>query len=165
MFNLERKNILAVVSILVSFLTAKLLTNYIKSRTPKSKKYGLLDVSTVIAFSVSTVIALLTKDPVIIALTILLSYFVVKSRYKTNDHYIYQLVLSIITGIAIPYFVHWLNDKLSYNSNVSYIEPYHSPSPRENSHDSSKDQRYEADSAPEYKLEDDEKKLLESFEE
>ena len=158
MWFLQRETILGIVSLFISVLLAFLLKRYIKSRSPNGRKDGIVDTSIVLAFSTVAIIAMITKDPFIIAMTLLLAYLVSKTKWETRKSYIYQIVISIILGLAVPYGIYWLNERWEnrgvYENSVSYIEPreeYNEPS----------DQRSEADEHTELKLKNSDNELTE----
>jgi ABC-type nickel/cobalt efflux system permease component RcnA len=154
MFNIAtRETVLGVVSLLIAILLAFLLKRYIVSRTPNGRKDGIVDTSIVLAFSAVSIIAMITKDPFIISMTLLLAYLVSKTKWEGRKSYIYQIVISLVLGLAVPYGVYWLNEKWENRNSYSHdYKSYTEIEPRESS-DHSSDERHEADEHEEYKLE------------
>jgi amino acid transporter len=142
--------ILALGSIfLVAFFT--LTTKYLMYRykRPNGKKGGILSLHTAIAFTVVAVVALTTKDWFTTFLVILLAYIIARGRMDEGQHYMYQVVMSVIIGIGIPYGLYYLwyhkqNSSYTINDREDYDKP-----------DYAEDNRHEADDeAPDLRLDD-----------
>lgn len=144
---LNLKICLGLISLLFSILLTYILKNYINSRTPTGRKDGLLDYSIVISFTTVSIIAMLTKDPFIVSLTVLLAYIISKNKYENKKNYLYQIVLSILIGLAVPYFIFLLNEKWEDYRMFSYEKDYNEEFPE-------KDNKDEARKHSEYKLEE-----------
>jgi uncharacterized membrane protein len=121
---LEIKTIVAILSIVFSIAVGFLLKRFLDTRKPNGKKHGTVNIEIVIALSIVTVIALLTKDPFITVITVFLAYLVTRSQYDAKKSYIYQIFISIVVGIVIPYSSFWLYEKyLLRSSDMVLIQP------------------------------------------
>jgi hypothetical protein len=99
---LDTKTLLGISSIVLSIIISYILSNYIRTKRPNNK-YGLVSTEIVLAFTIVTVIALITKDPFLITITVFLAFLVSRYHYDTKKSYIYQIFFSIVIGIVIPY--------------------------------------------------------------
>lgn len=79
-----------------------------KYRRPNGKKGGVISCHTAVAFAVVTAIALSTKDWFLTGLTIILAYLIGRGRLDEGQHYMYQVVLGAIFGVAIPYGIFYI---------------------------------------------------------
>lgn len=155
----NKEIVLSLVSIILTFAFSYFIKDWLKSyRKPNGKKGGVLSLQTTIAFSIIAVIAMVTKDVMLTALTVILAYFISRNQIENKQSFIYQIIISIIVGLGIPYIIFWIvNEKLSgNNSNYTMIEREYNE-PRE--HNESKDERHEADSSPDLKLETSNKEI------
>jgi len=155
----NKEIVLSLVSIILTFAFSYFIKDWLRSyRKPNGKKGGVLSLQTTIAFSIIAVIAMVTKDVMLTALTVILAYFISRNQIENKQSFIYQIIVSIIVGLGIPYIIFWIvNEKLSGNSsNYTMIEP------REHEEHKEKDERYEADSSPDLKLEPETESKIDS---
>lgn len=152
----NKEIVLSLVSIILTFAFSYFIKDWLKSyRKPNGKKGGVLSLQTTIAFSIIAVIAMVTKDVMLTALTVILAYFISRNQIENKQSFIYQIIISIIVGLGIPYIIFWIvNEKLSGN-NSNYKREYNEPREYENP----KDERHEADSSPDLKLETSNKEI------
>ncbi len=140
-----------------SIITAGALTFFIKNifykyRRPNGKKGGIISLHTTIAFATVTTIALITKDWFLTGLAVILAYLIGRGRLDEGQHYLYQVVIGAIIGVAIPYGIFYL-----YNKKMTSSKREYSPEERETYNDKpshASDDRHEADEVPELRLED-----------
>ena len=145
---------LSVVSIILVAGFVMLVKHFLNGyRRPNGKKGGIISNHVAIAFAVVTVVALTTQDLFITLLVVLLAYIIGRGRLDEGQHYVYQVVIGAIIGVAIPYGVFYLyNNKFGsggYITNTARMEYDDIP-------DRAHDDRHEADeNAPELKIDDD----------
>ena len=125
---LDTKTLLGISSIVLAIIISYILINYVRTKKPNNK-HGLVSADVVLAFTIVTVIALITKDPFLITITVFLAFLVSRYHYDAKKSYIYQIFFSIIIGIAIPYASFMVYEKYSSsngnsNSNSSNTIPF-----------------------------------------
>ena len=117
-------------------------------RSPNGKRGAIISLHTVVAFATITVVALTTKDWFLTGLTIILAYLVGRGKLDSGQHYLYQVIVAAIIGVAIPYSIFYLYyNKLA--SGGGYDREEYDDKPK-----NAVDERFEADEAPELRLED-----------
>ena len=144
--------LLSTFSVLTVLAFAILIKNLLyKYKRPNGKKGGIISYHVVIAFSIITCIALITRDWFITLLTIILAYLIGKGRLETQ-HYLYQVAISAIMGVLIPYSIFYLYHTRIHNSGYNedtYVRTHYDDKP-----DNAHDDRIEADKASDLKLEE-----------
>lgn len=139
-------------TLIVTGLFAVLIKNFMyKYRRPNGKKGGVISFHAVIGFAIVTVVAMTTKDWFITGLAVILGYLIARGRLDEGQHYMYQIVLSAVIGIGMPVGLYYLYYKRlqSSDSDYSYEREEYDDKP-----DHARDERYEADEAPELRLVD-----------
>lgn len=155
--NLDWTNVmLSVGSILLAGGFTMLIKNILrKYRRPNGKKGGILSLHTAVAFAVVTVIAMTTKDWFLTGLAVILAYLIARGRMDEGQHYLYQIVITSIIGVAIPYalFYFYHKNMTVHADSDSSRDEYTDKPTRAN------DDRHEADQHTELKLSDDDLEL------
>lgn len=129
---------------------------FYKYKRPNGKKGGVVSLHVTLAFAIVAVIAMSTRDWFMTLITVILAYLIAKGRMDEGQHYLYQIILAAMIGLAVPYGVYYLyyrrlNPFSSGSSSGSEDRP-----PIESKPDRAKDDRHEADrEAPDMKLDDD----------
>lgn len=144
--------ILAVTSILAaggfSLLVKWLFHKY---KRPNGKKGGVISFHVAVAFATVTAIALTTKDWFLTTLTVILAYLIGRGRLDERQHYIYQVVLGVLVGVGFPFAIFYLyNKKWTGGGSSSENRKDYEDKPEK-----ARDDRHEADKAPELRLDDD----------
>jgi hypothetical protein len=139
-------SVLSILSILLfSFIIKNLLY---KIKKPNGKKGGIISFHVALAFTIVTIVALTTKDWFLTAMVIILAYLVGRGKLDEGQYYIYQVAISAIFGVLIPYGIFYLYINKFSTQNISYREEYEDKPPK------AIDNRKEADEAPELALND-----------
>lgn len=142
---------LSAVAISVTGATAIVIKKiFRKYRRPNGKKGGIVSLHVALAFSVVTVLALTTRNWFITGLAVFLAYLIAKGRLDENQHYLYQVLIGLTVGIAVPYSIFYLFYQRKEHEPMVEMMP-----PREEYYDmppSAMDERFEADTAPELRL-------------
>ena len=118
---------------------------FYRYKRPNGKKGGLVSVHVALATSIITVIAMTSKDPYITGLSVVLAYLIGRGRLDEGQHYLYQVLISGFIGIAIPAGIYYSY----YGSNDSVVREVYEDKPER-----AVDDRHEADTVPELRLED-----------
>jgi len=144
--------LLASASILITFLVAYVLKKmFYGIKRPNGKKGGIISFHIIIGFSIVSSIALISRDWFITALTIVLAYIIGRDKLEQGKHYMYQIILSAVIGVIVPYLIIYM-----YNNRGSLTQYSKSDSRKEYDDKPEKaiDERNEADLAPDLKLEE-----------
>lgn len=130
---------------------------FYKYKRPNGKKGGVVSLHVTLAFAIVAVIAMTTRDWFMTLITVILAYLIAKGRMDEGQHYLYQIILAAMIGLAVPYSVYYLYYRR--------VNPFASSNgggggedrpPMESKPERAKDDRYEADrEAPDMKLDDD----------
>jgi hypothetical protein len=144
-FTIEQ--IVLIIGSIVLVFCATLVIKYILHgiKRPNSRKGGIISLHAAVAFAIVTSIAIVTQDWILVSLAVLLAFLISKGKLDTSQNYIYQIIISCIVGVGIPIGLFYLNDRRHQNM----------PSERdtfENKPEKARDDRHEADSAPELRL-------------
>lgn len=144
--------ILAVVSIVAVGAFVLFVKSILrKYRRPNGKKGGIISFHVAIAFAIVTVVAMTTKDWFLTGLSVILAYLIGRGRLDEGQHYMYQVVIGAILGVAIPYSIFYLYYKRMQGQSTRVYEREDYDDKPDRAHDD----RYEADeNAPELRLED-----------
>ena len=151
----EWKEILLAVGSIIAVGAFTLLVKSImyKYRRPNGKKGGIVSLHTALAFATITVVAMVTKDWFITAMTVILAYLIGRGRLDEGQHYIYQVVISAVFGILIPYGIFYLYYNKLYGRNRT---SYESREEYDDKPERALDDRHEADTeAPELRIDDE----------
>ena len=140
-----------VATLFIAILIKKLFYKY---KRPNGKKGGFISLHVALAFSIVGVVAVLTKDWFITMMMVVLAYLIAKGRMDEGQHYLYQVIIGGIVGLAVPYGVFYLYYRR--------VNPFSSSSssyqdrPEIDKPDRAKDDREEADrEGGDMKLDDD----------
>lgn len=120
---------------------------FYRYKRPNGKKGGLVSIHVALATSIITVIAMTTKDPYITGLSVILAYLIGRGRLDEGQHYLYQVLISGFIGITIPSAIYYSYYSRTTNNDVIREEYEEKP-------EKAVDDRHEADSVPELRLED-----------
>lgn len=127
----------------IVMLLKSMFYNY---RRPNGKKGGVVSFHAATAFAIVTVIAMNTKDWFLTALAVVLAYLISRGRMDEGQHYLYQVVLGAIIGVAVPYGLYYMYyNKIGGGYGIEREEYADMPS-------RAVDDRHEADEAPELSL-------------
>lgn len=145
--------ILSSISIfIVGILSLSIKNLLYNNKKPNGRKGGIVSFNISIAFSIITVIAIISQDLYVTGLTILLAYLISKEKIELRQHYLYQVILSSLIGITLPcgvFYFYYNKDKFGKQNNYEREVFYDMPEKGE-------DNRYEADQVPDLRLDDDE---------
>lgn len=123
---------------------------FYKYRRPNGKKGGFISFHASMAFAIVTVIAVTTKDWYLTGLTVLLAYLVARGRLDEGQHYMYQVISGAVIGVGVPFAIFYMYHRYIDGDCGGYYEREEYDDKPERAHDD----RYEADEAPELKLDD-----------
>lgn len=121
-----------------------------KVRRPNGKKGGFVSLTTVLAFSIISCIALTTEDWFLTLLVVIPAYLIGRESIKNKNNYTWQVCVSATIGLFIPYGIFYLYNTHS-NKTITDREEYNDMP------DNAIDDRREADTAPELSLLDEER--------
>lgn len=117
--------ITAMSGLIISFIIGIFLKRTFSSvKKPNYKSGGITSLNTILAFSIVAVIALITRNTLLIILTSLLAYLVSKGEYLANEHYIYQLAMSIFIGLLGPYISYTIREYIQERNIISNESDY-----------------------------------------
>lgn len=128
----------------IVMLLKSMFYNY---RRPNGKKGGVVSFHTATAFAIVTVIAMNTKDWFLTALAVFLAYLISRGRMDEGQHYLYQVILGAIIGVAVPYSLYYLYYNNLGGGGYSIEREEYADMPSR-----AVDDRHEADAAPELSL-------------
>ena len=149
------KNLLLTIGSLITVIGLCILIRNIgyKYKSPTGKKGSIVSFHAAIATAivVLTVYITMTLEGIekylLIIFSIVLAYLVIKNKYDSKEHYLYQLIFGIIIGGTIPFGLNYASTALFSSSQNELPEREYAP-------EGIVDDRKEADSAPELKLEE-----------
>lgn len=139
-----------IATIAITLVIKKLFYKY---KRPNGKKGGFISLHVALAFSIVAVVAVLTRDWFITLLMVLLAYLISKGRLDEGQHYLYQIVIGGLVGLAVPYAVFYIAyRKVNPFATTETFEDR----PRIDKPERAKDDREEADrEGADLKLDDD----------
>ena len=131
-----------------------------KYKSPTGKKGSIISFHASIATAIVVLTVYITsmlegvEKYLLIIFSIILAYLVIKNKYDSKEHYLYQLILGIIIGGIVPFGLNYASTSFFTPGGTSSDMPA-----REYAPEGIIDDRKEADSAPELRLKDAEDEL------
>ena len=119
-----------------------------KYKRPNGKKGGVISMHVAVAFAIVTVVAMTTKDWFLTGLTVILAYLIARGRLDEGQHYTYQVVMGAVLGVMVPFGIFYYS-RIRNAASVTYEREEYTEAPER-----AQDDRYEADDAPELRLDD-----------
>ena len=112
-------------------------------KRPNGNGGGIVSLHVTAAFSIVTIIILLSGDWFIAGLAAVLAYLVAYNRIECGQHYLYQVILGMIIGIGVPVGLDqaWKRNKESTAAALDRIEYLDKPA-------NARDDRHLADMDP-----------------
>jgi len=102
------QNCLLISSIfIVIFLLIILKWLFKKVKGPNGQRNKFLSLDIALTFCIFTIISLLTLDPLIIFLSAIPTFLIMKNKLDSNSNWYYQLILSMFIGMFVPLIIYW----------------------------------------------------------
>lgn len=120
--NLFQSFILLSSTIIIIFLLIILKWLFKKVKGPLGQKNKFLSLDVSLTFCVFTIISLITLDPLIIFLSAIPTFLIMKNKLETSNNWLYQLILSMFIGMSVPISIYWffiINYKLDTNNETN----------------------------------------------
>lgn len=105
--NLFQSLILLSSTIIIIFLLIILKWLFKKVKGPLGQKNKFLSLDVSLTFCVFTIISLITLDPLIIFLSAIPTFLIMKNKLETSNNWLYQLILSMFIGMSVPISIYW----------------------------------------------------------
>lgn len=105
--NLFQSMILLSSIIIIIFLLVILKWIFKKVKGPLGQKNKFLSLDVSLTFCIFTIISLITLDPLIIFLSAIPTFLIMKNKLDTNNNWVYQLILSMFIGMSVPITLYW----------------------------------------------------------
>jgi hypothetical protein len=143
-----------VLAVVVGIVIKKSTSNF---RRPNGKRGGgLASFHSVVAFAILTTVWLSTRDVFVTILTAILTVSICKQRMSDDKHYAYQIILGGIIGTAVVYSIFFVYDRRPLIGISLNMDSFYSSKRDRIEHmpNSAVDDRNEADSYPDLKLDD-----------
>ena len=110
-----------VLALILSFMLKTLFPSF---RRPNGQRFGIVNYHIVFAVSLITTVAYFCNDYVYTLILSILSYLLIRSQIESRQHYVYQIVLSIVVGcIPIFSYIMWKYKYKSTTQSEMYLTP------------------------------------------